>query len=318
MKISFVIPAYNAADYIFECVSSIINQKCDGYEVIIINDGSTDNTAEILASFQKQNSNVKVYNVSNGGQSLARNIGVGHAKGEYIFFVDADDLISPDAIDKLYSVLDSCSVDMVFFNGKAFYEEVNLQDEHTFNYIRNKKYYGKSFPLSSFAVDVVNAGEFIAQPCLYIFRRKMFNENSFYPGIIHEDNLFTAKMMLNNAGSCYVLGEFLYMRRVRNDSTMTSKKSSKNIYGYTVCAAEISKLCIPSVKKAAERLSLIWFKESLLINYECNLNMHGYIRGEIYKSNIGFFYKAFFSNYFVFLSFVKIKKFIKLLKKVLK
>ncbi|ALQ86761.1 glycosyltransferase family 2 protein [Klebsiella pneumoniae] len=318
MKISFVIPAYNAEGYIHECISSILNQGEDGFEIIVINDGSTDRTEEILNQIKSQTTKLTFHTIDNSGQSIARNLGVQYAKGEYIFFIDADDLISPKTIKKLHDIIENECADIVFFNGSAFYDDDQLKSAHSFNYTRNSKYYNKSFDLLSFSKQIIHDGEFIAQPCLYIFRRDFFKNNSFYPGIIHEDNLFTAKMMLNNSGKCYIFGDSLYMRRVRNDSTMTSRKTAKNIIGYATCALELSKLQGEkerSLNSSINRLSVIWFKESLLINKEFELDMASYIKDKIKQSNLNPIYKFILANDFIFTGFISVLVFLKSFKR---
>ncbi|HBR3201342.1 TPA: glycosyltransferase family 2 protein, partial [Klebsiella pneumoniae] len=141
MKISFVIPAYNAEGYIHECISSILNQGEDGFEIIVINDGSTDRTEEILNQIKSQTTKLTFHTIDNSGQSIARNLGVQYAKGEYIFFIDADDLISPKTIKKLHDIIENECADIVFFNGSAFYDDDQLKSAHSFNYTRNSKYY---------------------------------------------------------------------------------------------------------------------------------------------------------------------------------
>ncbi|MDO4308242.1 MAG: CDP-glycerol glycerophosphotransferase family protein [Eubacteriales bacterium] len=102
MKISVIIAAYNAEKYLEETLESVTHQSIDDYEIIIINDGSTDSTLDILTRYQKNYSNIRVIDKENGGPSSARNAGLDIAQGEYVFFFDADDLLEPEALEKLY------------------------------------------------------------------------------------------------------------------------------------------------------------------------------------------------------------------------
>lgn len=101
--VSVIIPAYNAEDFISTCLNSIVNGTYSNIEVIVINDGSADDTARICDEYARENTNVCVVHTENSGVSAARNKGLELARGEYIMFVDADDVISRDCIERLYN-----------------------------------------------------------------------------------------------------------------------------------------------------------------------------------------------------------------------
>ena len=100
-KISIIIPVYNAEQYLEDCLLSISQQTFGNFEILAVNDGSTDRSLEILKKYQEKEPRLKVFSQENKGVSAARNLGVEYAKGEYIAFVDADDTISPDFFEKL-------------------------------------------------------------------------------------------------------------------------------------------------------------------------------------------------------------------------
>ena len=104
LLLSFIIPVYNCAKYLNECLDSIINQNTDNwsYEIICINDGSSDTSLQILNSYANKNTNIVVLNQNNMGVSYARNRGLSSARGEYVWFVDSDDFIIPNS---LFSIL---------------------------------------------------------------------------------------------------------------------------------------------------------------------------------------------------------------------
>lgn len=106
VKISFVIPVYNAADYISTCIESILRQVVDCWELIIIDDGSTDNTLNICNSYAQIDDRIKVYSQKNCGPSIARNRGFNHSSGEWISFLDADDWIEDNYLSILSPYLD--------------------------------------------------------------------------------------------------------------------------------------------------------------------------------------------------------------------
>ncbi|MDO5444278.1 MAG: glycosyltransferase family 2 protein [Eubacteriales bacterium] len=111
--ISVIIPAYNVQDYLSDAVHSVLNQTFDDYEIIIVNDGSTDNTQTVIDDFVcSYPSIIHAYYEENSGQSAARNLAMKYAKGEYIAFVDSDDLLDPSYLRKLYDAAKNSSADM--------------------------------------------------------------------------------------------------------------------------------------------------------------------------------------------------------------
>ena len=108
--ISVVVPVYNVEKYIDRCLNSIINQTYRKLEIIIVNDGSTDNSRKIIDKFSKMDSRIIVIDKNNGGLSEARNVGINAATGDYITFIDSDDFVSYDYIEYLYSLIEKYKV----------------------------------------------------------------------------------------------------------------------------------------------------------------------------------------------------------------
>ena len=118
--ISVVIPVYNGEEYIERCVQSVLNQENVNLEIIIINDGSKDNTLKILKKYENNN-NIKIIDVPNGGVSKARNIGINNANGEYIGFIDCDDTIPKNYYYKLYKALSQNNADIAICGMKKVF-----------------------------------------------------------------------------------------------------------------------------------------------------------------------------------------------------
>ena len=114
-KISVIIAAYNAEEYLSETLDSIFLQTMNDseYEVIIINDGSSDSTLDILNSYKQTYSNLIIIDKENGGPSSARNAGLDIAKGEYVFFFDADDILEGDALSTMYETASEKQADLL-------------------------------------------------------------------------------------------------------------------------------------------------------------------------------------------------------------
>ena len=170
IKFSLIIPAYNIENYIVKCITSILNQNYFNYEIIVVNDGSTDDTAKILESIK--NEKIKIINKQNGGLSSARNEGLRHATGDYIWFVDGDDYIENNALEILYKCLKEEFYDIISFKYFKEFEKIKV--------IQNDKIDlddAKQYPL-------VNTST-----CTKIFNKKFFINNSFLfdEGRIYED-----------------------------------------------------------------------------------------------------------------------------------
>lgn len=120
MKVSVIIAAYNAEKYLAETLDSVTHQTLEDYEIIVVNDGSVDTTKEILENYQKRYTNLRVINKENGGPSSARNIGLDIAVGEYIYFLDADDILAPEALKALYSTIVEREADLVIAKYDVF------------------------------------------------------------------------------------------------------------------------------------------------------------------------------------------------------
>ena len=112
-KISIIIPVYNVENYLKRCIDSILNQTITNFEVIAINDGSTDNSLKILKEYALLDKRIKVINKKNEGVSVARNIGINNSKGQYITFVDADDYLEKNALEIMLNIIKKENVDIV-------------------------------------------------------------------------------------------------------------------------------------------------------------------------------------------------------------
>ncbi len=120
MKFSVIMPAYNSEKYIEETLDCLLSQSEKDIEVIVINDGSADSTAEIVSRYSEKDSRVVLVNQANAGVSAARNNGIELARGEYMIFIDSDDLIDPDALKTLYSALRNTGADLALFRVQSF------------------------------------------------------------------------------------------------------------------------------------------------------------------------------------------------------
>lgn len=141
-KISVIIAMYNAGDYLEECLNSVVNQTLKEIEIICVNDGSTDNTLQILEKYDEKDERITILNQINQGAGAARNNGMKCAKGEYLSFLDADDFFEPDMLEIAYNAAKSCEADVCVFGANLF--DNNKKDFNTCEWSFKKQY----FPLN--------------------------------------------------------------------------------------------------------------------------------------------------------------------------
>ncbi len=189
MQVSVVIPVYNVLPYLSECLDSVFSQDFASFEVICVNDGSTDGSDTVLEQYRQAHPNLSILNQRNAGQSVARNAGLARAKGEYVFFLDSDDYLLPGALKKMYTFAAGEDLEMACFNADI--------GDGTF-YFRP----GFDLPVSSGAVFAKNFydrdGTFFGTPVwLYLYRRSFLERHrlTFVPGRIHEDNEFNFRAL---------------------------------------------------------------------------------------------------------------------------
>lgn len=138
-KISIIIPVYNKENYLAETLKSVLRQTCQEYEVILVDDGSTDDSLKVCEEYAKADDRIRVYSVANGGVSKARNIGLRQATGTWIQFLDGDDTIAKDYLEEAVSLGESEQADIVFsgfskidVNGKVL-ETLRVPSQHSIN-----------------------------------------------------------------------------------------------------------------------------------------------------------------------------------------
>jgi len=224
MRVSVIIPVYNAAPFLDECLTSLFCQNMDDVEIICVDDGSTDKSADILSAWCTRKKNIRVFYQENAGQGAARNLGIKEARGEYLIFVDADDILLPGAIALLLSQVSSAQV--IAFNHTTF--------------VSNK-------PTISFAKGCAQQvpREVLLRQMGVVWnkmvRRDWWSANRIYfkHGVIFEDIPVHWKLILLPEYIVY-LPATLYALRVRPDSTtganVASPRRLESIYAHNEVA----------------------------------------------------------------------------------
>lgn len=242
-KVSIIIPVYNVEPYLAQCLDSAVNQDYDNLEIIAINDGSTDASLEILETFRARHGNLIVRSIKNQGVSIARNTGLELAIGEYILFVDSDDFLERHAVSTCMEIFRRQQADMVFFAADVFFDGVDESLRENFRGERALGLHGACIPAHTFFSQSIQLRSYLMMPYLYMYRRKEFEGLRFYPKIVHEDNLFTTRLLLEKEhAKVTCIPDKLYNRRIRPESIMTQKKQRKHVNGYLIVAKELLKL----------------------------------------------------------------------------
>ena len=237
--ISVIIPVYNVEKYLCECIDSVLGQTYQDYEVILVDDGSTDSSGTICDKYAETNSRIKVIHRKNGGLSEARNTGFDAANGEYIYFLDSDDYIRADALERMYEASKKTNADIYFFEAEVFYDDKENVDNSVL--YERKSDYG-TISSGKAAKKMMLENEFYTVVYLHLYRRQFLIENKirFYPGILHEDNLFSPLAFVR-AKSVTHIHDKLYYRRMRSGSIMTTKFDHRNFHGYCVSLISLLK-----------------------------------------------------------------------------
>lgn len=240
-KVSIVIPIYNVEPYLEECLASAIGQTLKEIEVICVNDGSTDNSMDIVRKYAKNDSRICIVEKENGGLSSARNAGMDAAKGEYILFLDSDDWILPETLEEIYEIAVKNDLDNVYFNAAVFYDSDIIKETESgySNYYKRKGIYEGVYTGAELGEKIMRNGDFRPSACLQMPKREMLQKYHlhFYEGIIHEDNLFTIQSMILEDKVMFIDKDY-YRRRMRSDSIVTTRKGVRNAIGYFTCMRE--------------------------------------------------------------------------------
>ena len=259
MKFSVIVPVYNVENYLKKCLNSIKNQTFKDFEVIIINDGSTDNSQEIIDNYVRSDSKrFRSFKQENQGLSVARNNGIKKATGDYLFFIDSDDYVDENLFENLNNKIKSrTDLDLLRITVKKIKPSGEIvKDEH----FEEKEFTGEE----AFLFCRTNKIE-IVLPWAYCIRRKYWEENNFkFPiGRFHEDFgivpilLIKAKKILfiNGSSYMYLLRENSIIRTNNYDKKL--KKAYDILYNYDDLKEQLESLENISLKSKKVFLEFI-------------------------------------------------------------
>ena len=222
VKVSVIVPAYNVEKYLAECLDSLINQTLEDIEIIVINDGSTDCTLQILEEYAAKDRRIKIINQENAGQSVARNRGIDAAVGEYVAFVDADDWVDLDFFRKLYDAAKKENADVAA--GGILFCDLNLKRRFLVKYRSQKSLYKLK---EKYKYLLCNGKHCYIWNKIY-HREHLLNGKLFFMDGKYYEDVFWSLQMLKVMDSAVCVPDILYYYRANPCSTVhTTKNDAK-------------------------------------------------------------------------------------------
>lgn len=299
IKVSVILPVYNVAPYLDETFTSLLSQTLQEIEIIAVNDGSQDNSEEIIKKYAQQDTRISYFSQENQGQSVARNLALQHAKGEYIYMMDSDDILADsDALRICYEYAEQQKADFIFFDGDILQEQGT--SHLAWDYRRTEDLEeGKAYNGEKLLSEVMDKWRHNCVVWLLLIKHSYLKQIGlgFYPGIIHEDELFTTKLTLQS-DKIYCLKKSFVKHRVRSASTMGKHYSKKNLNCYLTVIDELLKWQdTPIIHKFAKyTLSIVFytghqipFKEKPVVFWRAVRS--GYLKYIGLKSAVVFWFK---------------------------
>ena len=227
--VSIIVPAYNAEKYISDTIQSVLDQTFQNWELIIINDGSKDQTAEIVSGFIDER--IKLFEQENGGVSVARNTGLEYAKGQYVTFLDADDILPSHSLEARVDYLES-NPDVDLVDGYISVKDMDMKKD-----IRIYEPYYKGLLLPR----LVALDSRVFFGVIYMFKRKLLGDVRFKEKMTHaEDLLFYMELSSLHSVKYGFVSETIYWYRSGHTSAMTNLNGLEN--GYLQLIEEVKKI----------------------------------------------------------------------------
>ena len=223
--ISIIIPVYNTANYVARTLNSIIQQNFDGYEIILIDDGSRDNSNNICKQYAATYPHIIFIEKENEGVAITRNKALNIAHGEYIFFIDSDDIVYPESFGKVVSILTNTQPDFLRYD----FNTIDIHDANLYpNHLRKKrkKYHCMVLNAADFMQKVIKNEYYL---CMHVFRRDIIDKNNirFLDGCTYnEDTLFIIQY-LQHCSKC-IYADILFYGYRKCDEAVTAHFTEKH------------------------------------------------------------------------------------------
>lgn len=234
IKFSIIIPCYNVEKYIEKTIKSVLSQTYSNFELLLINDGSTDNTFKIIKQLEETDDRIRVFSQENLGVSQTRNKGISLSKGEFIYFLDGDDLIENNLLEKANEIFDKKEIDVFSFGYDVFRGENRLE-------LSNKKFdssilTSKEFLKRFFVKDIPQS------ICSLIVKKEIFKNLYFKENmVVGEDLEFQIQLLLNNEINIYYSSDMFFHYIRRENSATTTNKMNINYFNILLCFENLRK-----------------------------------------------------------------------------
>ncbi len=226
VTISVVIPIYNTDEYLNDCIESVLNQSVAFDEIILINDGSTDNSLDICQYYKSKFSNIKLVSQRNKGAGATRNVGINNTNSSFLMFLDSDDYIEPNTVEIVKKEMNGNRLDILYFDSNIF-NELDVYKKNPYDRVgrieerirSGKEYFVRNYTFT-----------YVVQPCMAAFNVEFLKENDIkFPEVsLYEDVYFTLKSLLM-ADRVKYIPQKLYNRRYRLNSIMTKRWTVKEM-----------------------------------------------------------------------------------------
>ena len=236
--VSVIIPVYNTEEYLEEAMGSVVDQTLKNIEIICIDDGSTDNSSAILDRWAKSDERITVISQENKGLSAARNAGFDIARGEYVYYMDSDDILVLSALEELYRECKENDLEVICFNA-----EVMIDSDYRSHYIRNGAYPGLYRGID-LLFELFTQGEWFTPVWIQMYKREYLHEKSvsFMEGVIYEDGPYTFESIVRAQRTGYC-SKTLYRKRIREGSITRLQVGVKNVVDYYLGYQKIISVC---------------------------------------------------------------------------
>ena len=265
-RLSIIIPVYNAEDYLDRCLHSILDQEFTSYEVILVDDGSTDSSPLICDRYSATDPRFRTLHKPNGGVSSARNAGLELAKGEYIMFLDSDDALLPYALDDMMDVV--AGEDMVVAGYAVFMEGVPIRNTHP---AATVSYCGVEYP-QFFQQNIRPNCEMLDAPWAKLFKRKAIGATRFNEGLSYaEDKLFVFTVMSKCSSIKTFAGDVYayHMRPGSLGSDISSDRHLQQLYVFLPKYAAVLESIVERCPNTPKVLAL--YRKDLIGRYVCRI-----------------------------------------------
>ncbi|MCI8417924.1 MAG: glycosyltransferase [Lachnospiraceae bacterium] len=271
IELSIIIPVYNVEKYVKRCIESVLNQWQKEFEIILVDDGSLDQSGVICEDYKERYPFIRVIHQKNKGLSEARNTGIRVAKGQYLAFLDSDDFVKNNSYQKMLKIIKEQQVDIVVGEAVSYVDDNHIYLKKQRDFLKEGKYDAKEFLVNCLKDDVM-----VMCVPFNLYRKELIIDNNlfFERGLLHEDELWTPQIFLN-AMNIYYCKDIFYYHYTRADSITQRKDLSKN-------GQDLLYIC----NKLDDMYSLIEGElGKLLRDYLSMIYMGGVYSGKLYRKD---------------------------------